>query len=621
MGMGKKNTPKQTQTSSSTIDPKAMEFRNEGYAAASDVANTPFQAYGSGGVAGPTESQTQASDIMSALGIHGNKNFDSVISNLGLAAEELRPRYQAVDMEGKGDFNAPELQNTYQNQNFETNAFQAPEIQQNAMQTTDFSTSYESPAIQKNAMQGMDFSNSYQSPEIQQQAMQTMDFSNTYESPEIQKNAFQGPELNKMTASDYSTAIDARMNPYQDAVVDATMRDIERQRQMQLNTDAAGAVAAGAFGGSRHGLVEAETNRSANQQAIDSIARLRQEGYNTALSSADAEQSRLQGLLLDRSKAAASDTRAGESMALQDASTKAALDQQAQANQLQQNIAAAADVRSGESMSLQDAQTKAALDQEVQANQLQQNIATAADTRAGEGLSLQDASTKASLEQQVQANQLQQNIATAADTRAGEGLQMDAATATAADIRNREAMQMTDAANASDANFQLQQQQLQAETTAAQTAQNKLALQLQQAGMTADDAARAAQMQIQAYQAQGNVIAADDASQQAAIQSMFNMGEGLRNIEQQGLNFDYNEFIRQQNDPYKKLGAYSSMFGAPVSTTTTGATTGPTTSTNPMGAALGGAATGAGTGFMIGGPYGAAIGAGVGAGAGLLSAY
>ena len=511
MGMGKKSTPKQTQTSGTTIDPAAIEFRNKGYAAAEDVANTPFQAYGSGGVAGPTEGQTQASNIMSALGIHGNKNFDSLISNLGLAAGNMGPQYEAVDMEGKGDFTAPELKNTYQKQNFETNAFQAPEIQ-------------------KNAMQGMDFSNSYQSPEIQQ-------------------NAFQGPELNKMTASDYSTAIDARMNPYQDQVVDATMRDIERQRQMQLNTDAAGAVAAGAFGGSRHGLVEAETNRSANQQAIDSIARMRQQGYDTALASTDAEQGRLQNLLLDRSKAAAADTRAGESMSLQDASTKAALDQQVQANQLQQNIAAAADVR------------------------------------------------------------------------AGEGLEMDAATATAADIRNREGMQMTDAVNASDANFQLQDQELQAETTAAQTAQNKLALQLQQAGMTADDAARAAQMQIQAYQAQGNVIAADDASQQAALQSMFNMGTTLRDIEQQGLNFDYNEFIRQQNDPYKRLGAYTSMMGAPVSSTTTGTTTGSPTSTNPMGAALGGAASGAGTGFMVGGPKGALIGAGIGAGAGLLSSY
>ena len=78
--MGKKSSPKQTQTSSSTIDPAAMEFRNKGYAAAEDVANTPFQGYGSGGVAGPTEGQTQASDIMSALGVHGNKNFDSVIS-------------------------------------------------------------------------------------------------------------------------------------------------------------------------------------------------------------------------------------------------------------------------------------------------------------------------------------------------------------------------------------------------------------------------------------------------------------------------------------------------------------------------------------------------------------
>ena len=73
------------------------------------------------------------------------------------------------------------------------------------------------------------------------------------------------------------------MNPYTQSVIDASMGDLERQRQMQQNQLGAQATQARAFGGSRQGVAEAETNRAFAQQGGQLAAQLRQQGFNTAL--------------------------------------------------------------------------------------------------------------------------------------------------------------------------------------------------------------------------------------------------------------------------------------------------------------------------------------------------
>lgn len=72
------------------------------------------------------------------------------------------------------------------------------------------------------------------------------------------------------------------MNPYTSGVIDTTMADMDRSRQMVQNQNGAAATAAGAFGGSRHGLVEAETNRGFADQAGQMAAGLRQGAFNNA---------------------------------------------------------------------------------------------------------------------------------------------------------------------------------------------------------------------------------------------------------------------------------------------------------------------------------------------------
>ena len=78
------------------------------------------------------------------------------------------------------------------------------------------------------------------------------------------------------------TNLGAYTNPYESQVVGQALGDIERARQMQQNQLGAQATAARAFGGSRQGIAEAETNRAFAQQAAQTAAGLRQQGYQTA---------------------------------------------------------------------------------------------------------------------------------------------------------------------------------------------------------------------------------------------------------------------------------------------------------------------------------------------------
>ena len=103
----------------------------------------------------------------------------------------------------------------------------------------------------------------------------------------------QNVQADRVTAGQFSqTNMNPYMNQFQQGVIDPALRDIERARQMQQNENAASAVSAGAFGGSRQGLVEAETNRAALQQSADTAARLRQQGFESGAQRAQADLNR-----------------------------------------------------------------------------------------------------------------------------------------------------------------------------------------------------------------------------------------------------------------------------------------------------------------------------------------
>ncbi len=80
----------------------------------------------------------------------------------------------------------------------------------------------------------------------------------------------------------YGDAIQPYMNPYTQNVINRTMGDIREQRDMALNQVGGQANLAGAFGGSRHGLVESNIYRDALDTSGDISASLRNQNFQQA---------------------------------------------------------------------------------------------------------------------------------------------------------------------------------------------------------------------------------------------------------------------------------------------------------------------------------------------------
>tara|TARA_B100001057_G_scaffold493075_1_gene586823 strand:+ start:2713 stop:3807 length:1095 start_codon:yes stop_codon:yes gene_type:complete len=76
------------------------------------------------------------------------------------------------------------------------------------------------------------------------------------------------------------------MNPYTDQVIDKGLRDINKYRQMSLMSDQDAAIGSNAYGGSRSGILEAETNKNFNEQAADFVTDARQSAYQDAMAQA-----------------------------------------------------------------------------------------------------------------------------------------------------------------------------------------------------------------------------------------------------------------------------------------------------------------------------------------------
>lgn len=105
----------------------------------------------------------------------------------------------------------------------------------------------------------------------------------------IGQNVFE-TSSNLFNAAASGPNISQFFNPYTTEVINQSLADLERQRQTQINSTGAAASQAGAFGGSRHGVAEAQTNLGFGQQGAQMASNLRQQGFNTALQAAQNQQ-------------------------------------------------------------------------------------------------------------------------------------------------------------------------------------------------------------------------------------------------------------------------------------------------------------------------------------------
>ena len=90
------------------------------------------------------------------------------------------------------------------------------------------------------------------------------------------------------------------MDPYEQEVVDRALADIRRQGDIERAGIGAQAAQAGAFGGSRFALQEAELGRNILDRAGSTAANLRSAGYKAAMDQArqafESQQARQQGI-------------------------------------------------------------------------------------------------------------------------------------------------------------------------------------------------------------------------------------------------------------------------------------------------------------------------------------
>lgn len=86
------------------------------------------------------------------------------------------------------------------------------------------------------------------------------------------------------------------MNPFTDMVGSSTMDAMERARAIAMSQTGGQAAGANAFGGSRHGVADAETNRAYFDSVGSTMGNLYNQGFNTSLGAAQQQQqTQLQG--------------------------------------------------------------------------------------------------------------------------------------------------------------------------------------------------------------------------------------------------------------------------------------------------------------------------------------
>jgi len=90
------------------------------------------------------------------------------------------------------------------------------------------------------------------------------------------------------SAGSYDPSINAAQfyNPYEDQVVQQTLRDIGEQGELQKMQGRAGAVGSGAFGGARSGIMDTEMSKNILREQARAAGGLRQQGYESARNAA-----------------------------------------------------------------------------------------------------------------------------------------------------------------------------------------------------------------------------------------------------------------------------------------------------------------------------------------------
>ena len=103
-------------------------------------------------------------------------------------------------------------------------------------------------------------------------------------------------DISQQQLLDPAQGYKAFMSPYQKEIIDTTMADFDRQAQIGKLDVSQNALTAGAFGGSRQGVAEAEYQSNSDRNRAALLAGLYGTGYNQALTQQQQQLANLQGM-------------------------------------------------------------------------------------------------------------------------------------------------------------------------------------------------------------------------------------------------------------------------------------------------------------------------------------
>jgi len=522
--------------SQSTLSPNFASYIYDMLGRGQGLANLPYQEYTGQRFAGPSALQSQAFSGLGALQTPGQfQTATNFLTQAGQAAGNLSYTPGTFG----NQFSAP---SAFQPGQFQS-GYQAPSAYQTGRFTSGFQAPTISPATQ--------FQSGFQAPS----AYQATDLS-----AGIAPGAYQAGQFNagfNYTPQGITTglgpvgSVQSYMSPYQQAVTDIEKREAARQSAIAAQGEQAKFAQAGAFGGSRQAIVEAERARNLAQQMGDIESRGLQSAYDRALAQR-AQEAQL-GMTAQQA------TEAGRQFGAERGAQFG----------LEAQKAGEASRQFGAQYGMQGLgqllEARKATEQARQFGAGQQM--TGAQLQAQYGLSAQQAQEAA---RQFNAGQQM----TAAQLQAQFGLD-----AQKADELSRQFAAQQQARSAEFASQQGMTAQQQAEASRQFGAQQGMqAAQLQaQYGLSAQQAQEAArqfgaqyglqglQQQIAAAQALGGLGTQQFGSQLQGLQALLSAGATQQQFAQQPLDFGYQQFQESMKYPYQQATFMQSLLqGLPL---------------------------------------------------------
>lgn len=275
--MGKKRSSSTSSNSQSQLDPwQAEQWRNL-YGQAQEVAANPYQAYAGPTLAGTNADQTGAYDMV-RTGVDKNIGADTLQQAKQGMVDAMN--YEPQQISG---------------QTYTASQFNGADAGPATMSTAADAGPASLAAAASAGRAASAASRGY--------AAERMQEASAGPASDAMSRGYDGAladaaNINRAGVRDVSGGsvlqqdIGAYMNPYLQNVASNAINDLNRARQIQMTQGANAAQAARAFGGSRHGVADAETNRNFFDILGRTTSDLYSRGFDSALGMAGADLGR-----------------------------------------------------------------------------------------------------------------------------------------------------------------------------------------------------------------------------------------------------------------------------------------------------------------------------------------